>query len=82
MAVNVGIDTLVGALPMLGDLFDFAWKSNRRNVQLARSARGGARSHQAREHRARAASFAAIALVAVGVSVLAFILINRSRLVT
>ncbi len=34
MALNVGIDTVVGAIPIGGDLFDFAWKSNVKNVRL------------------------------------------------
>jgi len=34
MAGNVGIDTLVGTIPLLGDLFDMTWKSNLRNLQL------------------------------------------------
>jgi hypothetical protein len=34
MALNVGVDAIVGSVPFLGDLFDFAWKSNRRNVHL------------------------------------------------
>ncbi|MCA1796440.1 MAG: DUF4112 domain-containing protein [Geobacteraceae bacterium] len=34
MAANVGIDTLVGTIPLVGDLFDMAWKSNLRNMQL------------------------------------------------
>ena len=34
MAGNVLIDTLVGMVPFVGDLFDFAFKSNRRNVDL------------------------------------------------
>jgi hypothetical protein len=34
MLMNVGIDTLVGAVPALGDLFDAAWKANVRNVVL------------------------------------------------
>src|SRR5256885_9000708 len=34
MAVNVGVDTMVGGLPVIGDVFDFAWKSNARNVRL------------------------------------------------
>ncbi|MEZ4433629.1 MAG: DUF4112 domain-containing protein [bacterium] len=34
MAGNVAIETLVGAIPLIGDLFDFAWKANRRNVEL------------------------------------------------
>jgi hypothetical protein len=34
MAGNIALDTLAGAVPVLGDLFDFAWKANLRNVQL------------------------------------------------
>lgn len=34
MAFNVLVDTLVGAVPVVGDLFDFAWKANQRNVRL------------------------------------------------
>ncbi len=34
MALNVAIDTLVGSIPLAGDLADFAWKSNRMNVAL------------------------------------------------
>ncbi len=34
MAVNLGIGVLVGSIPVLGDIFDVAWKSNRRNYRL------------------------------------------------
>jgi hypothetical protein len=34
MIVNIIIDALVGAIPMLGDLFDFAWKANSLNLKL------------------------------------------------
>jgi hypothetical protein len=34
MMVNVAIDTLIGAIPLAGDLFDVAWKSNRKNLTL------------------------------------------------
>lgn len=34
MAFNVGIDTLVGSIPLAGDLFDMGWKANARNMQL------------------------------------------------
>ncbi len=34
MLVNIGIDTLVGAVPAVGDVFDAAWKSNTMNVAL------------------------------------------------
>lgn len=34
MAGNILLDTLAGAVPIVGDLFDFVWKANRRNVEL------------------------------------------------
>lgn len=34
MAVNVGVEVLVGSVPFAGDLFVVAWKANRRNYKL------------------------------------------------
>lgn len=34
MGLNLGIDYVVGSLPLVGDLFDAWWKSNQRNVAL------------------------------------------------
>ena len=34
MLFNVAIDTLVGMVPLAGDLFDFAWKANDMNMAL------------------------------------------------
>lgn len=34
MGLNVLVDVVVGTVPVLGDLFDIAWRANRRNVQL------------------------------------------------
>jgi hypothetical protein len=34
MVVNVALDAVVGAIPVLGDLFDFAFKANLRNARL------------------------------------------------
>jgi hypothetical protein len=36
MAANTATDTLVGMIPILGDLFDATFKSNRRNVAILR----------------------------------------------
>lgn len=36
MIVNSGADAAIGSVPVLGDIFDFAFKSNRRNVDLLR----------------------------------------------
>lgn len=34
MALNVFIDLVVGTVPFVGDLFDFGWKANKKNVKL------------------------------------------------
>jgi hypothetical protein len=34
MTGNILIETIVGAVPVLGDLFDFAWQANTRNLAL------------------------------------------------
>jgi hypothetical protein len=36
MLGNIAIDGVVGAVPLLGDVFDLVWKSNRRNLHLLR----------------------------------------------
>jgi hypothetical protein len=36
MGLNIGIDYVVGSLPLVGDLFDAWWKSNQMNVELLR----------------------------------------------
>jgi hypothetical protein len=44
MVLNALIDFIVGAVPVVGDLFDFGWKSNAWNLALLeRHARPGAR---------------------------------------
>jgi hypothetical protein len=37
MVSNIAIDALVGAVPILGDLFDIAWQANTKNVNLLES---------------------------------------------
>lgn len=34
MTVNLGVGVLIGAIPIFGDLFDIAWKPDRRNYRL------------------------------------------------
>jgi len=36
MLANLAVDTGVGAIPIAGDIFDAAWKANRRNAELLR----------------------------------------------
>lgn len=37
MAVNTGVDFVVGGVPVLGDAFDLFFKSHRRNMALVRA---------------------------------------------
>lgn len=37
MLVNVGIEALAGSVPVIGDLFDVAFKANRRNYEILKS---------------------------------------------
>jgi hypothetical protein len=34
MVANIGIDMVVGAIPVVGDIFDMAWKANKKNAAL------------------------------------------------
>ncbi len=44
MVVNLGIEVVVGIVPVLGNLFDIGWRANRRNYTLLeRSLAGGRR---------------------------------------
>jgi hypothetical protein len=40
MTFNVAIDAAVGCIPVVGDVFDFAWKANDRNFELLTNHRG------------------------------------------
>jgi Domain of unknown function (DUF4112) len=34
MIANIGIDAVGGAVPIVGDIFDIAWKTNKKNAAL------------------------------------------------
>jgi len=56
MLINVAIDTFVGAVPVLGDLFDFAWKANEKNLALLEL-------HAREERRGSAGDYAFVGLM-------------------
>jgi hypothetical protein len=43
MILNVAVDSILGSLPFVGDLFDFVYKANSRNVEIYREAMLGER---------------------------------------
>lgn len=46
MMVNVAVDSAVGLIPFLGDLFDFVYKANTRNLHIYRQALRGERDNR------------------------------------
>jgi hypothetical protein len=49
MAANIGIGVLVGSVPLFGDIFDIAFKPNRRNYQLLQRHLGEPRRHTGKD---------------------------------
>lgn len=69
MGLNLGIDYVIGSLPLVGDLFDAWWKSNQKNVKLL-SERATVSGEEARQGRLIDWLFvAAIILILVGITV-------------
>jgi hypothetical protein len=48
MVANVGIEVVVGSIPILGDMFDIAWRANRRNYVLLSGSLYEPRKHSIR----------------------------------
>ncbi|MFO0408824.1 MAG: DUF4112 domain-containing protein [Dolichospermum sp.] len=69
MVMNVILDSLVGAIPMLGDLFDFAWKANNYNIILLEEALKD-------PHKNKKANKSFILLLIIGLFILAIVLIS------
>jgi hypothetical protein len=46
MVANIGIDSLLGTVPVVGDVFDVGWKSNRKNFTLLQAYREPRRRSQ------------------------------------
>ena len=36
MLTNLAVDGVIGAVPVVGDVFDVAWRANRRNLRILR----------------------------------------------
>lgn len=51
MGLNVALELIIGAVPVAGDLFDFAFKANERNVRLLEASQGPPEQVQALRRR-------------------------------
>ena len=73
MMWNIVLETLVGAVPILGDLFDFAWKANNRNIRLLEKQHLRASGGEVAKKRLTSAS---LVLIAVFVLVLVLLIVG------
>lgn len=76
MGGNVIIDTLVGTVPLLGDLFDAGWKANRRNAELLQRYVAAPQPVQRRSRAVLALVLFALMLAVIGAAALGVILIR------
>ena len=76
MIGNIAIDTLLGSVPVLGDLFDASWKSNKKNVELLERHIGPGATVGRRNRLLAIGGVAALALIAVAGAALAFVAIR------
>lgn len=65
MVLNIFIDMLFGSLPVIGDIFDVAFKANRRNLELIRE-------HESPESKASAWDYVVVAL-GVGIAIVSIV---------
>jgi hypothetical protein len=69
MAAKIILDATAGAIPLFGDLFDFVWKSNRRNLDLLdRHATKPAMSQRA-DRRWMATVIGVLGLICIGLGI-------------
>ena len=73
MVYNIVLESVVGAVPIVGDWFDFAWKANVKNIELLESHLGVAQESQK-------ASWWFILLLVVGLFMLCIGLVSLSVL--
>jgi hypothetical protein len=71
MLVNTLLDLTLGAIPVIGDVFDFAYRSNARNIQLLEAYAGD----RALSTRGEWLFFAVIAAFVVGIAVIGWLAI-------
>ena len=76
MLGNVAIDTVVGMVPLFGDLFDASWKSNTRNLALLERHMGSPTEVKRASRAVVLLTIAALVLLAVGAIAVATLVVR------
>jgi len=76
MMTNIAMDTMIGAIPVVGDAFDFAFRANLKNLRIYEESLRSAHSANARHWGFFLVMFLSIAAV-IGGSVFAIVELIR-----
>jgi len=77
MVANVAIDAVLGAVPLAGDFFDFAFKANIRNVAIYQASLAGGRAANVR-HWAFFIGLASVLLAILAIPITLLVLLLRA----
>ncbi|WP_303904623.1 DUF4112 domain-containing protein [Thiohalomonas denitrificans] len=75
MIGNILIETIIGSIPVLGDLFDFAWKANLKNFDLLKRHMGEASVGERGTQRLAYTIMAVVALAILAVIALVYLFV-------
>lgn len=81
MTGNALIDALVGSIPILGDLFDFVWKANQRNMDLLESTLHKPPARGSAQQRLRVVGFVILAVMLGLVALSIYLLVELLQLI-
>ena len=73
MVMNVLVESVVGLIPFLGDLFDIVWEANEKNMALMEKQLAAAPPVSSPETRLKAAVFIVLFLMVAGVIAIAYL---------
>lgn len=76
MLLNVVIESVIGAVPIFGDIFDFIFKANERNVNLVREYSQNAVPTKRRSGLQLAAVIMAVVIIVIAVIYLVFTILS------
>jgi hypothetical protein len=76
MVGNVALESIAGAVPILGDLFDFAWKANLKNFELLRAYAGGGTAKERSSRQIMRLLVWALVIIVVGLLALSIVIVR------
>ena len=76
MVFNVLLESFIGLIPFLGDLFDFVWKANEKNIGLLEKELAGPKLLSSSEHRLESAVIIIFVILFAGTIGIAYLGFN------